>query len=58
MSKSNAVSLSVYKDLICSMIREERDERFIRQIYSIVRRHQESITAAAANVAAIKEVKE
>ena len=36
MSASNAVPFSVYKAMICDMIHEETDERFIRQIYSIV----------------------
>lgn len=34
------VSIEVYKKLICDMIMEMGDERFIRQIYSIVYRQR------------------
>ena len=34
----NQVSIEVYKQLICNMIQDMTDERFIRQIYSIVYR--------------------
>lgn len=58
MSTSNAVPLSVYKNLLHDMIREETDERFIRQIYSIFRYHQEATAATPPNVGTSKEVKE
>ena len=58
MSTSKFGQLSVYKDLICDMIRVESDERFIRQIYSIVLRHRNAITATTTNVATSKEAKE
>lgn len=32
--------ISVYKNLICDMIQELTDERFIIQIYSIIYRHR------------------
>lgn len=34
----NQVSIEVYKKLICDMIQDMNDDRFIRQIYSIVYR--------------------
>ena len=58
MSASNTVPLSVYKALICDMIREETDERFIRQIYSIVRRHQTISEVMPPDVGISKEAKE
>lgn len=39
MEKDN-VSIDVYKKLICDMIQEMNDVRFIRQIYSIVYRQK------------------
>lgn len=37
--------ISVYKRLICNMIQEIDDERFIKQIYSIIfRQRKEGIT--------------
>lgn len=33
-------NIEMYKKLICNMIMEMGDERFIRQIYSIVYRHR------------------
>ena len=58
MSASNDAPLSVYKGLICDMIREEVDERFIRQIYSIVFRHHLATAVTTTNVATSKEAKE
>ena len=58
MSASNAVPLSVYKTLICDMIREEADERFIRQVYSIVRHHQKVSEVMSPDVGISKEAKE
>ena len=58
MSASNAVPFSVYKAMICDMIHEETDERFIRQIYSIVRHHQKVSKVMPPDVGISKEVKE
>lgn len=37
----NQVSIEVYKKLICNMIQDMNDDRFIRQIYSIVYRQMQ-----------------
>lgn len=37
------ITISTYKDLICEMIREMDDSRFIKQIYSIVYRQRKRI---------------
>ena len=34
--KHNEYPISVYKKLICDMIQETNDERFVKQIYSII----------------------
>lgn len=33
--------VSVYKKLICDMIQSLEDERFLRQMYSIIYRHKQ-----------------
>jgi hypothetical protein len=38
MENSEQVPISVYKELLCSMIQDMDNERFIKQIYSIVLR--------------------
>ena len=38
--EKETVPIEVYKKLICDMIQEMEDERFIRQIYSIVLRQR------------------
>ncbi len=38
MENIEQVPISVYKELLCDMIQEMDDERFIKQIYSIVLR--------------------
>ena len=35
------VPIEVYKKLICEMIDEMNDDRFVRQVYSIIYRHKE-----------------
>lgn len=37
------ITISTYKDLICEMIQQMDDSRFIKQIYSIVYRHRKRI---------------
>lgn len=37
----NQVSIEVYKNLICEMIQDMNDDRFIHQIYSIVYRQMQ-----------------
>lgn len=32
------IPISVYKELICDMVRDMNDDRFIKQLYSIVLR--------------------
>lgn len=36
--KNEAVNVEIYKKLICDMIQEMTDGRFLRQIYSIIAR--------------------
>lgn len=36
----NSISMDVYKELLWDMIRRMTDERFLRQIYSIVLTHE------------------
>lgn len=38
--EKDKVPIDVYKKLICDMIQDMTDERFIRQIYSIVYRQR------------------
>ena len=38
--EKETVHIDVYKQLICDMIQSMTDERFIRQIYSIVYRQR------------------
>jgi hypothetical protein len=40
-NKNNNIPIEVYKKLLCDMIQEMNDNKFIRQIYSIVLRHRE-----------------
>lgn len=38
MENSEQVPISVYKELLCGMIQDMDNDRFIKQIYSIVLR--------------------
>lgn len=38
--EKDSVPIEVYKKLICDLIQDMTDERFIRQIYSIVYRQR------------------
>jgi hypothetical protein len=48
-NKKNEVPLEVYKKLLCDMIQDMEDSRFIRQIYSIVLRQKQLNEKKAGN---------